>query len=174
MADRLRADRFGVLAEIDGGVRIDGADVYHHRNAMFDLLDDDLGDFLTLLWRQRRSLAVRTQNKERMHAASDKPIGQLAHEFFIDSAVFQKHRRTGKHDPSNLIHHRNLLVAAASSSMSIENEGSKKDFSLSVEMPILENRLAGESLNFITQYSTAPILQLSISLSPRRRFHRRP
>ncbi len=61
VADCFSADRLGVLAEIDGGERIDRADVHDHRHAMFHLLDDNLGNFLPLLRRHRRPLAVRTQ-----------------------------------------------------------------------------------------------------------------
>ena len=88
MADGFGANGLGMLAEIDGGVRIDRADVHHHRHAMLHLLDDNLGNFLPFLRRHRRPLAVRTQDKKRMHAAGDKPVGELAHEFLIDAAIF--------------------------------------------------------------------------------------
>ena len=103
VADRFSANRFRMLAEIDGGVRIDRADVHNHRHAMFHLLDDNLGNFFPFLRRHRRPLAVGTQDKKRMHAAGDKPVGQLAHEFLIDAAVFKKYRRTRQNDAAHSV-----------------------------------------------------------------------
>ena len=105
VADGFSANGFRMLAEIDGGVWIHRADVNNHRHAMFHLLDDNLGNFLPFLRRHRRPLAVRTQDKKRMHAAGDKPVGELAHEFFIDAAVFKKYRRTRQNDAAHLFDH---------------------------------------------------------------------
>ena len=83
----------------------DRADVNNHRHAMFHLLNDNLGNFLPFLRRHRRPLAVRTQDKKRMHAAGDKPVGELAHQFFIDAAIFQKNGRTRQNDAAYLFDH---------------------------------------------------------------------
>jgi hypothetical protein len=83
-----------LLAKVDGGERIDGADMDDDRHAVFYLLHDDFGNFFSLVGRHRRPLAIGTQDEKRMDATVDEPIRQLAHELLVDPPVFKENRRT--------------------------------------------------------------------------------
>ena len=102
---RLGADRLSVFAEIDSSERIHGADMHDTGHAMLYLSHHQLGNRFPFVKTHSRALAIRTENKQGMNAAGHKPLGELAHELFIDTPVLEKNCRSRQNDPPNVTGH---------------------------------------------------------------------
>ena len=115
-ADRVRADRLGMGAELTAGVRIRRSNLNNHRYPAVYPLHHRLGDRLALFDGARRPLALGTQNKEAMHPGIKVKVHQTFHHRQIGLALtveYTRYRRqhapcTFAHAPFTLLCHRLL------------------------------------------------------------------